>query len=84
MFTRRIFLTEYLFSKLQKEASAEMMLSKTDLFRVSSAITNLNCSVFVFEVNEDLQELLKKERITLLAANSFVDNPDNVIKDLKA
>ena len=84
MFTRRIFLTEYLFSKLQKEESAEMMLSKTDLFRVSSANTNLNCYVFVFEVNEDLQELFKKERITLLAANSFVDNPDNVIKDLKA
>lgn len=39
---------------------------------------------FVFEVNEDLQELFKKEGITLLAANSFVDNPDNVIKDLKA
>ena len=27
--------------------------------------------------------MFKKENITLLASNSFVDNPDNVIKDLK-
>ena len=37
-----------------------------------------------FKVNEDLQALFKNENISLLAANSFVDNPDNVIKDLKA
>ena len=27
--------------------------------------------------------MFKKENIILLASNSFVDNPDNVIKDLK-
>ena len=27
--------------------------------------------------------MFKKENITLLASNSFVDNPDNVIKELK-
>lgn len=34
-------------------------------------------------MNEVLQAVFKKENITLLASNSFVDNPDNVIKDLK-
>lgn len=40
-------------------------------------------SLNTFQVNEVLQTVFKKENITLLASNSFVDNPDNVIKDLK-
>lgn len=43
----------------------------------------LTSCVLIFQVNEDLQALLKKKGIALIAANSFVDNPDNVIKDLK-
>lgn len=37
----------------------------------------------LYQVHERLQTLLKKEGISVITANSFVKDPDNVITDLK-
>ncbi|XP_048582695.1 gamma-aminobutyric acid type B receptor subunit 2 isoform X2 [Nematostella vectensis] len=56
------------------------MLKKFKWSRV--AIVKEDVAVFN-DVSEGLQLLLRRENISLIGANSFITNPDNVITDLK-